>query len=98
MKAYLVQLGSYDAVVLSETRSKAKAAMLRSAHEAGYERYRYIDVRATRAPGFDHLITPLPCSRRVEPHKPYSLEYVSAPCRCSKCEEARNNAPHKNPD
>ena len=89
MKAYLVTLGGRDGIVLSDARPDAKSAMLRSAKDAGYK-YKYIDVRATRALGFDHLANPIPCGRRYEPNKPYTLDYASAPCLCSKCEAQRD--------
>lgn len=88
MKAYLVHLGGWDGIVLTDRPSRAKAAMTRSARAAGYG-YAYTSARVTRAPGFDHLADPLTCSRRCEPNRPYTLEYASAPCRCTKCEAAR---------
>lgn len=66
MKAYRVTLATWDPPVVvirsAETPGQAKAAVLREAHEAGYETIRFVDFRVRRAPEFDGLAQERPGS------------------------------------
>jgi hypothetical protein len=55
IKAWIVRLIEVDSVVLAETRSKARAATVRAANEAGYDVAFTAPARVTRAPEFDRL-------------------------------------------
>jgi hypothetical protein len=100
MKAYRTTLFGICSIVLSESSGKAKSATVRSAVDAGYKNG-FADIKCRRAPEYDQLTESLPCSRKLTPNTPYSIEYVGQPCGCSKCntqEQERSEERAESPD
>jgi len=98
-KAFLCSLqdGSFPAIVISQTHGKAKAAMTRSANDAGYN-MAFPEFRVKRAPEYDDLALPLPCSRQFPRNRPVTVLDIRTikldACGCTKCQQSSSLLPN----
>lgn len=89
MKAWRTVWDQVPSIVIAETRAKAVWITMLAIEDANYHAS-WVDIRARRAPEFDHLADPLPCGRRAGINTAMTPEWARRPCRCTKCEEARD--------
>lgn len=83
-RAYRTQAAGITSIVIATKRSIATKVTMDSATECGWY-VGWTDIRTTRAPEFDHLAHPLPCSREYPRNRPTCPGAARKPCDCSRC-------------
>lgn len=63
----------FHAIIIADSASKSKYAMLRSAKEYGYK-YGFADYIVVRSPEHDVLVPPFPCSRMFPRNSPITKD------------------------